>query len=192
MYLVNCKVKGIAPLMQHRFPMPDFSDMGKGGKKQTGEKDYTQEWKNYLYVNSSGEVYQPSIHFEAAMTKAAANFKITGRKGKTYRDLFSGNIFVSPDEILHGVEAPDSLDTDGDKRLYLDMRPAVVQRSRIVRIRPTFKPGWELEFSIQVIDDQIPDNVLLDVLTLAGRTLGVGDHRPKFGRFQVVHFEVEK
>lgn len=192
MYTVDCKVRGIAPLMQHRFPMPDFDDMGKGGKKQTGEKDYTQEWRNYLYVNSSGQIFQPSIHFEAAMTKAATNFKITGRRGKTYKDLFSGNIFVSPDEILHGVEAPDSLDTDGDKRLYLDIRPAVVQRSRIVRIRPTFKTSWELEFSIQVIDDQIPDNVLLDVLALAGRTLGIGDHRPKFGRFQVVHFELQK
>jgi hypothetical protein len=191
MYTVNVQVEGIAPLLQHRFPMPDFDDLSKGGKKKTGETDYSQEWRNYLYI-SGGEVYQPATHFDGCLIKAAAGYKIQGSRGKTYKDLFKGNVFCSPDEIPHGIEAPETLDTDADKPLYLDVRPCVVQRARIVRVRPAFKPGWKLNFEITVLDDQIPPNVVSDVLAMAGRTVGIGDFRPRFGRFMVTRFETVK
>ncbi len=192
MYTVNVKVQGIAPLMQHRFPMPDLATMSKGGRKQTGATDYTQEWRGYFYQTADGEIYQPASHFEGAMTKAAAGFKIQGKRGKSYKDLFQAAVFVTPEFILHGVKVPDELSTDGDQPLYLDMRPVVVQRARVVRIRPTFKPGWELAFEINVIDDQISPEIVQDILTLAGKTVGIGDYRPKFGRFTVAEFEVNK
>ena len=105
MYTVSCKVKGTAPLMQHRFPMPELSDMSKGGKKRTGSVDYTQEWREYLYANGEG-IFQPAAHFEGALIKAATEFKIQGKRGKTYKDLFKSAVFVTPDEILHNMEVP--------------------------------------------------------------------------------------
>lgn len=192
MYTINVQVQGVAPLLQHKYPLPDFADLSKGGKQKTGEKDYSQEWRDYLYVTSDGEVYQPAIHFDGCMVKAAAGYKIQGARGKTYKDLFKGNVFCSPDEILHGIKVPEMLDNDADKPLYLDVRPVVMQRARVIRIRPAFKPGWKLDFEITVLDDQIPHNVVFEVLTLAGRTAGVGDFRPKFGRFLVSKFEVMK
>jgi hypothetical protein len=190
MYSVNVQVQGIAPLMQHRYPLPDFESLSKGGKVKTGEVDYTQEWRGYLYADSEGNIYQPATHFDGAMIKAAAGYKVQGGRGKTYKDLFKGNVFVSPDAILHGIKVPENLDTDGDKPLYLDVRPVVVQRARVVRIRPCFKPGWKLDFEITILDDQILANVVNEVLALAGRTVGIGDFRPRFGRFMVTKFEV--
>ena len=192
MYTISVKVRGDAPLMQHRFPVPDLADMTKGGTKHTGAKDYSEEWRDHLYVNGAGQVYQPAAHLEGSMVKSAVNFKITGKRGKTYKDLFRAAVFVTPEEIGHKIKEPKKLDTDADKRLYLDMRPVVVQRSRIVRIRPTFKPGWELEFEVEVIDDQIQASLVQDVLTLAGKTVGIGDYRPKFGRFSISKFEVHE
>ena len=189
MYTVNVKVRGVAPLLQHRFPMPNLADMSKGATVRTGAKDYSEEWREYFYTTSDGQIYQPAAHFDGAMGKAAGGFKITGKRGKTYKDLFSASVFVTPDQIPFGVAVPDALDADADKPLYLDMRPVVVNRARVVRIRPTFKAGWELAFSIECIDDQIASELLLDVLTYAGRCVGIGDYRPKFGRFQVVSFE---
>ena len=194
MYQVEVKVKGLAVLLQHRFPVPTYEEMGSGGKKQTGSKDYRQEWRQSLYVTDKGEVYQPANHFELAMVKAASNFKITGRRGKTYKDLVSSNVVVDPEKILFGmtITENDDLTTDADQPLYLDLRPVVIQRARIVRIRPAFKPGWELDFVINVLDDELPANMLQDILTLAGKTVGIGDYRPKFGRFVVTKFEVLK
>lgn len=192
MYAVNVEIEGIAPLMQHRYPVPDLATLGKGNKKNTGATDYTQEWREYLYANAAGQIYQPSAHLEGALTKAATNFKVTGKRGKSYKDLFAGNVFIDPPEILHGYQVPEELDADGDKPLYLDMRPVVVQRARVVRIRPTFKAGWKLAFTINVIDDDINAETVNDVLTLAGKTVGIGDFRPKFGRFMVTKFHVVK
>lgn len=190
MYTVNVSVEGVAPLLQHRYPLPDFETLSKGGKVKTGEQDYTQKWREFLYVTSEGEIYQPATHFDGAMTKAAAGYKIQGARGKTYKDLFKGNVFVSPDVILHGVKKPEELDTDADKQLYLDVRPVVIQRARVVQVRPCFKAGWKLDFEISVLDDQIPHNVVNEVLQLAGRTVGVGDFRPRFGRFMVTKFDL--
>lgn len=193
MYTVSTIIEGIAPLMQHRFPMPDFSSMSKGGQKSTGSKDYTQEWKDYFYADGDGQIYQPASHIEGALIKAAVGFKVAGKRGKTYKDLFQANIFVDPINIPHlGFCVPDELDTDADKPLYLDARPVVVQRARVVRIRPCFKAGWQLSFEIQVIDDEIQPGLLHDVLTLAGKTVGIGDYRPRFGRFNVVGFQTHK
>ena len=192
MYTVDVKVKGVSPLMQHRFPVPELADMSKGGRKSTGAIDYTQEWREYFYETAAGAIYQPAAHFEGAMVKSAVNFKVTGKRGKTYKDLFRAAVFVTPDQIPYGITVPDELDADADKPLYLDVRPVVVNRARVVRIRPTFSPGWELEFDIEVIDDQVQPELVHDVLTLAGKTVGIGDFRPKFGRFDVVRFETSQ
>lgn len=192
MYTISVTIKGTAPLMQHRYPMPTFESMSKGGKRSTGAKDYTEEWRDYFYSDANGEIYQPASHIEGALIKAAVGFKVTGKRGKTYKDLFQANVFVQPDAICHGIKVPSELDTDADKPLYLDARPVVVQRARVVRIRPTFKAGWELEFEIAVLDDEIQPELIQDVLELAGKTVGIGDYRPRFGRFNVVHFEAHK
>lgn len=192
MYTVNCSITGISPLMQHRFPIPTDVLKPKGGKRVTGAVDYSQEWRTYLYVTPNNQIYQPSSHIEGCMLKAASQFKVTGRRGKSYKDLFAANVIVSPDKILHGVEMPDELDDDADKQLYLDVRPVIVQRARVIRLRPTFKPGWKLDFEIQVTDDQLPSEILNDVIVLAGKTVGIGDFRPKFGRFIVSEFSLQK
>ena len=192
MYTVSVSIKGIAPLMQHRFPMPDFTTMSKGGHKSSGAKDYTQEWREYFYATPEGEIYQPSSHIEGALVKAAVNFKVAGKRGKSYKDLIVANVIVDPERIPHNYKVPEELDTDADKPLYLDARPVIVQRARVVRIRPCFKAGWELAFEIQCIDDEIQPDLLQDVLTLAGKTVGIGDYRPKFGRFSVIKFMVHK
>lgn len=192
MYTVNASISGIAPLMQHRFPIPPDVLNPKGGKRVSGSVDFSQEWREYFYATSDGSIYQPASHLEGAMVKAATQFKVTGKRGKSYKDLFQANVIVTPEQIPHHVQVPDALDADADKPLYLDVRPVIVNRARVIRLRPTFKPGWSLDFEIQVIDDQLPAEILNDVLTLAGKTVGIGDYRPKFGRFLVSHFEVCK
>ena len=69
----------------------------------------------------------------------------------------------------------------------------VVQRQGITRVRPAFKAGWtaELEFLVN-----LPEYINLqdfhDVLTNAGRMVGVGDFRPSYGRFRVSSIKVNE
>lgn len=186
---IAVQITGVSPLLQHRYPMATLEEMASGATKKTGTPDYTQEWRKALYVNNNG-VFQPASHIEGALVKAAVAYKIKGGGRKTYKDLFRAAVFVTPEEIPHNIPEPKELDTDADKELYLDMRPVVIQRSRIVRIRPALKSGWQLDFEIEVLDEQIATDLVHDVLSHAGKVVGIGDYRPKFGRFIVTHFEV--
>lgn len=193
MYHIHAQIEGVAPLLQHRYPMPTLEELSgrHRSRRQTGAPDYSQEWRQSLYVNARGEIYQPAAHLENAMARAAANFKITGKRGKSYRELFTSSVFVTPEELTLGITAPTAatqLTTDPEQPLYLDCRPVVVQKSRVVRIRPALATGWHLDFTIEVFDDEVPLETVEEVLTLAGKTVGIGDYRPKFGRFRVAQF----
>ena len=70
----------------------------------------------------------------------------------------------------------------------LDLQSVVVNRARIVRARPRFD-SWSLEFVIQCIDERIDESRISDVLIEAGCYHGIGDFRPRYGRFTLESFE---
>ena len=196
MYSVDVLIEGTAPLLQHRFGMEAQAQISQPAKRATGREDYSEEWKDSLY-SINGYLAQPGIHIKMAMTKAAAGFKLPGARGKTYKDLFSANIFVRPEMMLHidkdghEIAVPDKLETNNyEKPIYVDYRPVVVNRgSRVGRARLAFASGWRIRFTIQIQDQQIPLEVVQQVLTEAGQSVGIGDYRPRYGRFRVVRFE---
>ena len=173
---IGVKVRGIAPLLQHRYVFKD--EMETKTTRKSGSRDYSEEWKTAMYFDKAVGVYQPASHIEGAMIKAAVNFLVTGKGKKTYKDIFKGAVFVSPDMIPHNKQEPD----------FIDKRLVRVNNSGVERLRPGFK-DWVLEFNIQILDDQIDPDVVLQVLTHAGRFVGIGDFRPRHGRFVVEKFE---
>jgi hypothetical protein len=173
---INVRIRGIAPLLQHRYIFKDEQDTKT--TKKTGAKDYSEEWKKSMYFDDKLGIYQPAIHIEGAMIKAATNFQVTGKGKKTYKDLFKSAVFCSPEKILHNKRDPD----------FIHKALVRVNGGGVERLRPAFK-DWYLEFNIQVLDEQIDKDVVNQVLTHAGRFVGIGDFRPRFGRFAIERFE---
>lgn len=186
MKIIDVEIKGVSPLLQHRYALK--SDTNEAAKKKSGKVDYSEQWIDSLYWNEEIGVYQPATHIEGAIIKAAVNFQITGKRGKTYKDLFKSAVFVRPDYIPFGIKGdPKKLLENG--KFDVDIRPVVVQRSRVERVRPIFQ-NWNLRFQIEIHDDQLPIEVIKEVLDHAGKFQGIGDFRPRYGRFQVVNFNV--
>ena len=127
------------------------------------------------YCDDDGNLVQPALHIEAAMIKAAANFRFQGKK--TFKDPFKSAVFIEPELIPHESQ-----------EWTIDERPVVVNKSRIIRARARLD-SWALSFVILVIDERITGAIVKDVLTDAGQYYGIGDNRPRFGRFEVVGFE---
>jgi len=171
---INATIRGIAPLLQHRFQVEEEDPKWT---EQPGFKDYSKDVLKALYITDDGVVYQPADHIWGSMTKAAVNFKIPGRGKKTYKDLIKSACFIYPDCIPHKIS-----------KWVVDRRPVVIQRSRIIRERPRFDE-WELDFEIQVLDDQLPIEAVRKILEYAGNYVGIGDFRPRFGRFMVAYFK---
>lgn len=185
METINVKIQGLSPLLQHRYVFKD--ELDSGAQKKSGGKDYSDEWKKALYFDEKIGIYQPATHIEGALIKAAVNFQITGKGKKTYKDLFKSAVFVTPDYVPHGLKGtPDKLAEEG--KLTIDKRLVRINNSGVERRRPMLK-SWSLEFVIEVHDDQISHDVVKQILEHAGRYVGIGDYRPKFGRFTITKFE---
>ena len=176
MLKIDVTVRGTAPLLMNRFDDAAHPE-NESKKKQKVYKD-KEEAEARLYLDNKENLVQPAIHFESAMIKAAAAFKFEGKK--TYKDAFKGGIFVRPDLIVHK-----------NQKWEIDRKPVIVQRARIMRARPRLDE-WELDFSIDVIDERIADHVVKEVLEYTGLYVGVGDMRPRFGRLEVTNFTVKE
>lgn len=168
-------IEGISPLLMNRFAEEKAEEVVK---RVTGVR-VPEEVAVSLYILPDGKIYQPASHVEASMIKAAANFNITGKGKKTYKDLAKSSIFVEPDAIIHEIQTYD-----------IDKRPVVnpVTRGRVIRARPILRE-WVLNFRIKVLDDQFPKEVVKNILDYSGSAVGIGDYRPRFGRFIVTKFE---
>lgn len=192
-------IQGTADLLMNAFPMEQPTAGEKGSTKATVAKDWSQEWREKLYALDDGTIYQPEAHLIGALVKAAVTEKIPGRRGKTYRDAVKGGVFIEPACIPHEQvrvadfeEAPviTGPAPEGFKeRVYVDRRPVRVQRARVIRLRPALCRGWQLKFQLQTLDNDFRIDALKSILDTAGREVGIGDFRPRFGRFIVTNFE---
>ena len=164
-------IQGVAPLLQNR-----IEEMETGVKKRGDNRDSPEKCKDKLYTVGK-VICQPGIHIESAMIRTSGDIKFKGNK--SFKELFRGNVFVKPDYIKHKIQ-----------KWEVHQSTVVIPstKGRINRYRPCFRK-WELEFVITVLDDRIKTDVLKLALDEAGRTQGLGDWRPRFGRFVVTKFQ---
>ncbi|MDM8520293.1 hypothetical protein QUF64_09615 [Anaerolineales bacterium HSG6] len=197
MYTIEVCITGTTPLLQHSFPEAQLNTMLEGSTKQTGSTDYSMEWLETMYRTVDGYLYQPASHVEGAMVKAAVSFKIKGKRGKTWKDAIRAYVYASPEQIKHlyqgqPVKAPGpELLRNPTDHLRVDIRRVKVQRAAVARSRLLVNTGWQLAFSLQVADEQVRPDVCKEILQEAGRAVGIGDFRPRYGRFTIDQFEVK-
>ena len=195
MYTVDVGIRGIAPILQHRFAPAQLDTLMQGAARRTGATDYSLEWMQSMYVTADGYLYQSASHIEGALVKAASLFQIKGKRGKTWKDPVRAYCYVVPEQIIHfrdnqPVTAPNAdLLSHPTEYLSVAVMRVIVQRSAVARSRLLIAPGWELNFKLEVHDDQNRPEVMREIMAEAGRAVGIGDFRPRYGRFEVTRFE---
>ena len=174
MVKIDVKVKGVAPLLMNKFIE------SQPGESKRGKKVYdpSEEAEKKTYRTNDGKLYLPSSHFKASMVKAAADFKMTGRK--TYKDYVKAGVFIETSEIV--LE---------QQEYEIHAEPVVIQRARVMSWRPKFKE-WSCSFRIEIVDEMINQTTLKEILSMSGKYKAVGDYRPEYGRFKIVSWKVKK
>ncbi len=168
------KVQGAekSALLMNRFSVEPTTT-----KKSRGKKVYIpeEEAEKKTYRTEDGKLYLPSTHFKACMVKAASDFVMKGKK--TYKEYVKAGVLIEESEIIL------------DQQEYeIHEEPVVIQRARVMSWRPKFKE-WSCEFTLEIIDEEMVNSTTLkEILVTAGKYKGVGDHRPEYGRFEVVEF----
>lgn len=183
---INVEIRGITPLLVHRFT--EQSEQGKSSRKMMVKNvDPREEATKNAYVAKDGTYYFNAFSIAGAMGNAGANHKMRGSR-KSLR-------FVVPCAVQVPSDAITILNGDGPaKNFEVDSRPVTIPatKGRIMRHRPRFDQ-WGARFELLVNDDLLEVETAHQLLTEAGVGIGIGDFRPEkrgpFGTFRVTLWE---
>jgi hypothetical protein len=180
----SCRITGVAPLILHSGQLADpLNDYAKEMKKISGKRHKTEadleelarlEWHGSLYL-SEGQVVIPGEVLEAHLVEAAKKRK-KGQQAKA--SLFCDGVFPL---LYDGPSDVNVLWQDADYRLTAGVK---VQRNRIMRTRPLFK-SWSLSAQVLYNPSQLNLGEIQDFFRIGGEQIGLGDWRPRFGRYVV-------
>ncbi len=195
MNIIEFRITGIRPLVMHNGQLADPSNVitkqikeitSKGSKKTT-EADIVRrdklEWQGGLYVSADGRLWMPSDNLERAVIGGAQKF----RMGKEFQSA----VLCANDtgyEVSHPLMRGKSLDAIYDttsehgERIFVLRKLVVVQKSRIMRVRPKVPAGWSIQFALTYDETLVSRDQVVRAVTEAQR-LGLGDWRPKYGAF---------
>jgi hypothetical protein len=183
---IAIRITGKAPFLMHsdRFANP-LDPLAKAHKELTGKRKKTDddhvaiarsEFIGGCYWNKQSGFFLPAQNLDACLINAAKLQKL-GVK-------FKQGVQVVEDELTFiGYENknPDQLWENPD---YIDCRGVKVGTAKIMRYRPIFR-RWSMNATIAVNEEVVNINEVKKAVTDAGALIGLGDYRPRFGRFTV-------
>lgn len=179
-YTVAFTLEGTSGLLYHRWSVEAVAEKAAAKKGSATKK--TDNVESYTYRCDDGTLGIPTEWVRMAIVTAAKFRQDPRSPRKSAMDLYKAAVVPLTEIVPTGKTTWD----------YIDQRRVAVQRSGVTRMRPALLKGWRADFEMLV---QVPEYVapsdLLDVLTNAGRLCGLGDFRPTYGRFAVVHFGVK-
>jgi len=150
---------------------------GKRGQNKT-DADIIEmsrrEWDGSLYT-SNGVPCIPADVLEAMLVKGAEK----KRKGKQAK----AGLIVEQDALLI-YDGPKDINELWEAGTFSFRCGARVTQNRVQRTRPRFDE-WSLEFKVSYLPSLLNADDLRSFLIVAGQEIGLGDWRPKFGRFTV-------
>lgn len=178
-------IHGISPLIMHNGQLADpLNKYTKAIKEFTGKRKKTDsdieeiaklEWFASLYVDSEGYAVMPAVNIEAAIGDGAKIQKL-GRQ-------FKSSVFVERDaRVIFPGLAPFSQLWENPE--FRDVRGVKVGQARVIRTRPIFRQ-WECQIEVGFNDEQVNKAQVMRAIEDAGTQKGLGDFRPKFGRFEI-------
>jgi hypothetical protein len=181
---LRVRFTGIAPLLMRAGQLADpLNPHAQALHRFTSKRVKTRadfeaiariEWRGSLWLRNQVPCV-PAEAIEAAM--------VAGGKGRRAGTLVRAAVIVRETPLLQYAGPADL------NELYAD--PAFVHRCGVrvtnrttMRTRPQF-PIWSLVATLSYLPSLIDGTTLLEIATVAGATVGLGDYRPRFGRFLV-------
>jgi hypothetical protein len=172
------------PLLCHNGQLANpLNDLARQMKKISGKRNKTDadleelarlEWYGSLYLDDGRRPCLPGEVLEAAFVEAA-------KRQKRGKQAQAG--ILCPSNYRLEYDGPANLDELWERpefRLTVGVR---VKNNRVMRTRPRF-PTWTASIEVQYDDALLNANEVRDIVRRTGSEIGLGDWRPRFGRFE--------
>lgn len=183
---INFTIQGTVPLMMHNGRLADpFYDATKRLKAATSKRKRTEddnleiqriEWEGGLYLNSKGDVHIPKECLWATFYAGAKKSK----QGPQYK----AGVYINDNGNLI-YDGPRNIEGLREKfHQFSDVRLCTVSQKRVLRTRPIFS-DWKVKFSVEFDPSIIEESDVIAAVANAGRTVGLCEMRPMYGRYKV-------
>ena len=185
-FTARVRLQGTKDILFHRWSNEDVQ--AKAEAKKGSEEKKRDNPEVYVYRNDEGYICVPGRYIVRSIVEAGRNFQDPRSKRKMAKELVQAAVMA--DEIL----SPILVDGHPVKTWeYEDRQRVTIMRSSgVTRVRPAFKKGWQVDFSlVSLVPDLVTPDFLRKLVDNAGLLIGLGDFRPTYGRFKVVHWEIE-
>ncbi len=180
------KITGKAPMLMHsdRFANP-LDPLTKAHKELTSKRKKTDEDQIAIarsefiggcYWNKRSGFFMPAQNLDSCLI-AAAKLQKLGVK-------FKQGVQVLEDELPLVGKLPATPEKLWESPENIDARGVKVGQAKIIRYRPIFRE-WELNATVVFNPDVVSEGEVKKAIEDAGALIGLGDYRPRFGRFNV-------
>jgi len=197
MKTIKAILTGIRPLIMHNSQMIDPDNPFvqrlaalRRARKKLKKDDYAGqekirretdrcEWEGSLYWTEDVGLYVPGENLFACFQEASKKTK----SGKQFNQA----VVPFPDALPIVCEGRKrNLDTlFADKAFQFRRAVRIPPRTggRQMKVRPMIPVGWKIEIEVEFEEQILPKADLIEAIETAGLLLGLGDWRPRFGRF---------
>lgn len=186
---VKVSIKGLSPLLVHNGHLADPTNLYVkkmkeiSPKRKKTDQDFETlkklEFEGGLYFDEQAGPYIPDTWIEKNIRDGATANKL----GKAMIAGVQCEDYVNPLEY----DGPRTIEELYADPRFVDVRGVVVARQRIMRTRPRF-PDWGCTFILTILTEVVTLSSVETALARAGMVVGLGDYRPKFGRYELTGF----
>lgn len=191
---ISITIKGIRPMLHNNGMMADRLYPWKiklaAIEKTKASKRTDSQWAEYEELQWLGKLYWSEARNCIAMPVDNLHACIVAgaRKAKQGKN-FEAAVFFDDDsafvEVKHELTGKTKAQMYADSR-YVFRKPVVIGLAKVISIRPMIPTGWTLTTKISYDDSVIPNSeTVVEAMVQAGSLCGLGDWRPRFGRFVV-------
>lgn len=192
-------IEGIRPMLMHNGrlcdPLDEHTKKLKTIAKQRNKSDDDHirvaraEFEGGLYHDPKIGPYLPSDNLQAMIERGSTRRKL----GK----VFKAHVTVDmPEGDAPGFaikyKGPRSVEELWSNRAFVFSKGARVGQSRVMRTRARLPTGWSVSFRVEVLADGVTRDQLRQAIEDAGLYEGLGDWRPRYGRFVVKELTAAK
>lgn len=175
---------GTQPLLMHNAQLSDpLNRYAKAlaeitSKRKKTDEDHREmarrEWAGGVYFEPVGYIHIPGANIERMLLDAAR----LSRDGKSVER----GLFVTDQHCRVEFDGPQELTKLIDDENYRFRASIKVGQQRVMRTRPMFRQ-WSLVAEGVFDEEQITPDRLPLFAERGGRLVGLGDWRPRYGRF---------
>lgn len=188
---INITIKGITPLLMNRMSPEQLLALHTGEKKKFKVRPQPRdEAKSRAYLTEDGMPYLPTENFMACLITAGMYIRLDGKRQMSTRQstLLPGFLTIeNPYLPLTGLN-------DIAATWEVDMRQGRNPNGgeAVCIIRPRFDQ-WSFSASLLIDIDSIAEDMIRELIDMAGSRVGLGDFRPQrrgvYGKFKVVKWQ---